>query len=56
MGHPLCVICNANSFHSFYTNLAYIQISSTTFDEHVCGWGSGGGGGGGGGGGVNYLT
>ena len=28
MGCLLCVICNSNSFHSFYTNLAYIQISS----------------------------
>ena len=28
MGCLLCIICNTNSFHSFYTSLAYIQISS----------------------------
>ena len=38
----LCIICNTNSFHSFYTNLAYIQISSKILGRCVCGgWGGG---------------
>ena len=45
MGCQLCVICNTNSFHSFYTNLAYIQISSNSLAGvgGVAGvWGQGG--------------
>ena len=37
-----CVICNTNSFHSFYTNLAYIQSHQIPSQVCVCGGGGGG--------------